>query len=127
MPNRPFSCSQCHKTFKNESGRDWHVAHAHDIRSGLDSIRAEHRAKEDALLANNQELSRENEGMRFKQLAQTMQDIGTRAHDLRVAIELKQENESLHNANVALTIALVSSYMQQPQNTVNRESGTHKP
>jgi chromosome segregation ATPase len=56
MVSRPFSCPLCHASFRNESGRNWHLAHRHEIPAAIDALGKEYEAKLSALEEENAQL-----------------------------------------------------------------------
>lgn len=38
MVDRNYKCPRCSKVFKTESGRNWHLAHRHEVKDAMDSI-----------------------------------------------------------------------------------------
>ncbi|MFC1901847.1 hypothetical protein ACFLX3_02845 [Chloroflexota bacterium] len=45
MPERPYKCSLCHSTFRNESGMKWHIAHRHEIPVAFDALGKDYEAR----------------------------------------------------------------------------------
>jgi len=61
MVSRPFSCPVCHASFRNESGKNWHLAHRHEIPAAIDALGKEYGAKTTALEEENAQLKKKVE------------------------------------------------------------------
>ena len=56
MVSRPYSCPLCHASFRNESGKNWHLTHRHEIPAATDALGKEYEAKLSALEKENSQL-----------------------------------------------------------------------
>ena len=68
MLPRPFSCEKCRSTFRTTSGREWHIAHRHDVPATLHSIKTEYEANLNNLEASNKELTSQNYQLHYVNL-----------------------------------------------------------
>ena len=53
MVTGKYKCPECPRVFKTDSGRDWHVAHRHEIKKALSAIREEYESKLSGLRDEN--------------------------------------------------------------------------
>lgn len=66
MISRPFSCPLCHASFRNESGKNWHLAHRHEIPAAIDALGKEYEAKTTALKEENAQLKKKVEQLTWE-------------------------------------------------------------
>lgn len=107
MPSRPFSCEQCHRTFRNSSGREWHIAHAHDIQNNLASIREEYKSKTDKLVAENQALIDKNDLDWAAHFSEKIRLINEQIEAIARESELIKTNNRLEHEKEIALLALI--------------------
>jgi len=110
MLPRPYFCEKCHKTFRNASGREWHIAHRHDAPATLESIRTEYSARTDKLMADNQALTGKVERMELTYMFEKVQLMGQQVNAAALAAELTKENRRLeHEIELAPTVLFLQA------------------
>ena len=125
MPNRPFECEACHRVFRTDSGRAWHMSHRHSIPEAVSALKKQHSAETANLLEYNaaltqkvKQLHTDLDNSRFECLEQT-------AASIQNMVEIKQLNETLWLATVGiagrnlvlkekLNIVLPSPFLEKP-------------
>jgi hypothetical protein len=102
MPDRPFKCEKCSKTFRTPTGREWHIARQHDTPSTLESLHAEYNENKNQMLVRNQALQYRNQEIQTALLTEKMRLV-TKQID---AIESTAECQRLKDEKEKLMLAL---------------------
>ncbi|XUX01079.1 MAG: hypothetical protein TUN42_03555 [Dehalogenimonas sp.] len=119
MLPRPFTCEQCHATFRKASGREWHIAHRHDAPTTLASIRREYKAKTNQLEAVNLELTSKNQQMEQTHFREKLGLITDLYNSVILVDDLNKEVRRLNYENqvALLTLAIFVAGTKQSQTT----------
>jgi galactokinase len=95
MVERPYKCTLCHASFRNESGMMWHVSRRHEAPQALEALGKNYNEKLDKLRKDN-----------FTQ-AQEINDLKTKLDDTTMKLmnaNMNVAKEIQHNIDLMLQI-----------------------
>ena len=111
MVSRNYKCAQCSKVFKTENGRNWHIAHRHEINNAINNISQEYESKLTSLKDENRFLQQkaadfENELNKSMLLlyGQKIAEVEAYSFALKSEAEAQQTRNELYKASL-LTVA----------------------
>jgi hypothetical protein len=98
MLPRPFSCEKCRSTFRTPTGREWHIAHRHDVPITLHAIKTEYEANLNTLEVSNRELTSQNNQLHYVNLKELLRTADGKIEVCKLEIKcqlLERQQEAL--------------------------------
>ena len=109
MVSRPYKCPLCHATFRNESGRNWHIAHRHEIPNAFDVLGKNYESKLMTLQEENKLLKKKVEDLE-RELSQaeieTMKERTEKLEETARVIKLNNDIQKMAMAIAARDIII---------------------
>lgn len=104
MPERPYKCSVCHSTFRNESGMKWHMAHRHEIPVAFDALGKDYEAKIASIEEENIQKEQQLVQVRAELIENQIALLEERSARAEALAQVKRLDEDRHRAIMALTM-----------------------
>jgi len=109
MVERHFQCSVCKALFRNESGRNWHLAHRHELSQAMESLEKDYESRLGELAKGNASKSQEiNSLITVVDVARTeaMRNAISFSEALKLNVELRDKMNKMQDEQRRLVLSL---------------------